>query len=138
MSNRRPRPRDPIARLRELADARLREQAGRLNRADKPGALVFYSANCTYWHDMTSFGEQMHAPATPEMPAAGRVPGEVPRCPYCGSPGYQGDLTEFIATIDAQAEPERTAWHRQRGHQCHRTREEMLMAYTYVQGTQPT
>lgn len=118
MTNRRPRPRDPIARLVELA-----------NRIDTPGALVFYSANCTYWHDMTAFGEQMHQPRSAEFPAAGRTPGEVPRCPYCGSPGFQADLEDFTDEIDQQAEPERSAWHWQRGRTCHPTREAMIAAY---------
>jgi hypothetical protein len=93
--------------------------------------LAFYGM-CTYWHDMESFGAHMHSPATAEMPYAGRVPGELPRCPYCGSPGYEAPLADFIAAIDTADEPERSAWHWQRGRQCFRgngDREQMISAY---------
>jgi hypothetical protein len=82
-------------------------------------ALAFYGS-CTYWNDMESFGAQMHAPRTAEMPCAGRRPGEIPRCPFCGRPGFEAPLADFIAAIDAAPELERAAWHWQRGRRCFR------------------
>lgn len=110
------------------------EWARRLMAAEEipppPAPLVFFG-RCTYWNDMTSFGEQMAGPVTREMPYAGRVPGELPRCPFCGSPGFQAPRDEFVRAIDTRSESddEREAWHWQRGRQCSRSREDMITAY---------